>query len=428
LTRGPTSRPAPRIEVELANGGERSASRLPSLAWPGLRPTTPNDRIGHSIPTLEKMGYNPTMPYARIIPALVVACLAPLVALAQAPSPPPPAAPEGPTPAENHLTEATIKVRLMERIAAKVDQEVDMLNQKFNLVGNYYKDTDHRIRLQLKLVGLADSGSDMLQVCDGKVLWDYQQALGMRICRKRELLPILKKLEDPNIERDFRSLIISQLGFGGPEAMMMGLKNAVKFDQLAPDKLDVDGTVVDVLVLGGSWIDRSRLMGPNDRPLAPTAPLPPYIPSNVRIFIGKDNGWPYKIEMKGNAPSLLQEDTRAIDPTSGRPVGRPVKPPKVDPSKITLLYKLLPPSEIKSAQFFFQPPADLSAGSVVDETEQFIAQLDLYIQREVDRKKAEAAKKGEDEPLLKAPPIDVKSDPGVGGIGTIPPAEPPLPK
>jgi hypothetical protein len=372
------------------------------------------------------MGYNPTMPYAHIIPALVVACLIPLVALAQAPAPPP-AAPEGPSQAENYINDAIIKVRLMERIAAKVDQEVDMLNQKFNLVGNYYKDTEHRIRLQLKLVGLGDSGSDMLQVCDGKVLWDYQQALGMRICRKRELLPILKKLEDPNIERDFRYLIISQLGFGGPEAMLMGLKNAVKFDQHSDSKLDVDGTSVDVVIVGGTWIDRSRLMGQNDRPLAPTAPLPPYIPSNIRVFIGKANGWPYKIEMIGNAPSLLQEDTRAIDPTSGRPVGRPVKPPKVDPSKITLLYKLLPISEITTAQFFFQPPADLSPGSVIDETEAFIAQLDLYIQREVDRKKAEAAKKGEEEPLLKVP-LEVKSDPGAGGLGTIPPADPGSPK
>ena len=72
-----------------------------------------------------------------------------------------------------------------------------MLNQKFKLEGNYYKDTGHRIRLQLKLVGLGDTSSTMLQVCDGKVLWDFQKVLGMQSYRKREITPILKKLEDP---------------------------------------------------------------------------------------------------------------------------------------------------------------------------------------------------------------------------------------
>jgi hypothetical protein len=165
------------------------------------------------------------------------------------------------------------------------------------------------------------------------------------------------------------------------------------------------------------------LMGPNDRPLAPTAPLPPYIPSNVWIYLGKVNGWPYKIEMIGNAPSMLLEDTRAIDPASGRPVGQPRKPPKVDPSRIILNYKLLPVSEITPALFFFQTPADIASSNVIDETEAFLSQLDQFIEAEKNRKKAEAAK-GEAEPLLKAPPIDVKPDPGAAGLGTIPPAEP----
>jgi len=42
-----------------------------------------------------------------------------------------------------------------------------MLNQKFSLEGHYYKDTDHRVRLQLKLKGLGDTGSTMLQVSAG---------------------------------------------------------------------------------------------------------------------------------------------------------------------------------------------------------------------------------------------------------------------
>ncbi len=373
------------------------------------------------------MGYNPAMPYSRIIPALLIGLLLPLPALAQEPAPAPaPAAapvPEGPTPAEIQLDTATIKVRLMERIAARIEQDVDMLNQKFKLEGNYYKDTNFRVRLQLNLVGLGDTGSTMLQVCDGKVLWDYQKVLNMQSYRKREISPILKKLDDPNLDAFFRSLIISQLGFGGPEAMLAGLRKAVRFDQVGEDKIDG----VEVWVLGGTWRDRSNLMGPGDRPLAPTAPLPPYIPSNVQIYVGKVDGWPYKIKMVGNAPSLLQEDTRAIDPASGRPVGVKKAPPKVTPSQITLSYRLLPLAQIKPEMFFFQTPADVTSANVIDDTEQYLGYLDTAIQSETARKKAEAAK-AEGEPLLNAPPIDVKPDPATKGLGIEPVPAPSSPK
>ena len=378
------------------------------------------------------MGYIPTMPYTRSIPAAIITGLFSLVLLARAQEPAPPQVPApapAPTPvppgaptAEQYLDDATIKVRLMERIAASIEQKVEMLNQNFKLVGNYYKDTGYRMRLQLKLEGLGDTGSTMLQVCDGKILWDYQQVLKMQSYRKREITPILKKLEDPILDEFFRGAIISNLGFGGPEAMMTGLKKAVNFDQTSIDKLDVDGTILDVVIIGGKWRDRTGLMGPNDRPLAPTAPLPPYVPSNVRMYLGI-NGWPYKIEMIGEASSILLEDTRAIDPSSGRPVGQPRKPPKVDPSKVTLNYRLLPISEISEALFVFSAPSDVAATNVKDETEEFLAMLDQYIQSETNRKKAEAAK-AEGESL---PPIRLPKDPATDAPGAIPTPEPTAP-
>ncbi len=193
---------------------------------------------------------------------------------------------------------------------------------------------------------------------------------------------------------------------------------------VAEDTLDG----VDVWVLGGTWRDRSNLMGPGDRPLAPTAPLPPYIPSNVQIYVGRVNGWPYKIKMIGNAPSLLQEDTRAIDPTSGRPVGVKKAPPKVTPSQITLIYKLLPQTEIKPEKFVFNAPADVASGSIIDDTEQYLAYLDAAIQKHLNDKKAEAAKGGEGEPPLNAPPIEIKPEPAANGPGSDLIPRPPSPK
>ncbi len=340
------------------------------------------------------MGYIPIMPYLRLIPILALTLLVAVVARGQqapapdqAPAPAPElAASESSKLANNVLTEAIIKLRLRERIAARITQVVDMLNQKFRLDGVYYKDTGHRLRLQLDLSGLGDTTSTMLQVCDGKVRWDYQKVLNMQTYRRLDITPIFKRLEDPILDDQFRGTIISNLGFGGPEAMLVGLQKTIAFDQFADEVFDS----VPTYILGGKWKDRAGLLGPNDRPISPTAPLPPYIPSNVRVFIAKDTLWPYRIEMIGNAPSMLQEDTRQIGP-DGRPVGVKKAPPKVDPSKIVLNYTLLPETEIKPGEHFvFATPRD--AANLIDETDQFLAQLDQYIQMETTRKKTEAAK------------------------------------
>jgi hypothetical protein len=356
------------------------------------------------------MGHIPTMPYTRTIPTVVASLLIPLFCLGQTPAPPPgpaPAAapvPEGPTLAESRLDDATVKVRLMKQIAASIDQDVDMLNQKFKLEGSYYKDFTNgfKVRLELKLVGLGDTGSRMIQVGDGKVLWDLQEVLKTRIYRKKDIVPIMKKLDESNLDPFLKSLVIANLGFGGPEAMMSGLRKAVRFDQIDSDKLDG----VDVWVIGGTWVDRSKLLGMNERQLPPTAPLPPYVPSSVRIFVGKENGWPYKIVMVGSKPSMIVEDARAIDPMSGRPVGVKKAPPKVDPTQITLLYKLLPTTEINPRLFFFDKPDNVPATSVKDETEEFMAQLDLLIQNDTANKKTAAAKAAE-EPVFKTDPLKV---------------------
>ena len=66
-------------------------------------------------------------------------------------------------------------------------------------------------------------------------------------------------------------------------------------------------------------------------------PLPPYIPGNVAAWIGQDDGFPYKVEMYGNAPLMLARP-RKIGPDN-KPIGpKPSASPKVEPSRITLRY------------------------------------------------------------------------------------------
>ena len=205
----------------------------------------------------------------------------------------------------------------------------------------------------------------------------------------------------------------------------MGLRKNARFDQVEETK--VDGR--DVIIIRGSWKNRDGLLDPRGAPISPTAPLPPYVPGNVQITIGKDDFWPYQVKMYGNAPSLvaLQEDTRPIG-QDGRPIGIKRPPPKIKPSTVTLDYTLLPVSAITEGKFVFQAPTD-STNPPIDDTEQFLAGLDQYIMVETERRKADAAK-GEANPLLKESllvPRPEASTPGAD-LGIMPKAEPAKPQ
>ncbi len=375
------------------------------------------------------MGDNPTMPAIRPVVAVAILLIFSVMAWAQVPAPdaaptpptaPAPAPADSGTLANNAIIETILKLRARHRIAARIEQTVDMLNQRFELKGFYFKDSGNRIRLQLDLQGAGDNGSTMLQVCDGKTLWEYQKVMGMKNYRKRDIVPILKKLEEPGLDDDFRTQVMTQLGFGGPEALLLGFQTAIVYDQFA-EKADKETEGVPSYVLGGKWKDRAGLFGANDRPLRPTDPLPPYIPSNIRVFIDKATSWPYRIEMIGVAdagPKIVDDN---IDPATGRAKGRAKPQPKINLTNITLRYTLLPESEIKpDEQFVFATPRD--ATNLIDETEPFLAQLDQFIQFKLQDKKAkDAASEAAGEPLIKVPPVDLPTPPP---IDTNPPVTP----
>ncbi len=238
------------------------------------------------------------------------------------------------------------------RIAAQIEQTVDMLNQKFELKGFYFKDTGNRVRLQLDLQGAGENGSTMLQVCDGKVLWEYQKVVGMKNYRKREIVPILKKLEDPGLDDDFRIQVMTQLGFGGPEALLSGFQKAIAFDQFADTR---SSTGRPELRPRGQVEGSDRLVRTQRPPLAPTDPLPPYIPSEhpdlrrqgARLAVsGRDDRQP-TVDDRRRYPEV---DKSHRPDRSGRPAAAQGRPRPRSPCRTPCC----PESEIKpDEQFVF---------------------------------------------------------------------------
>ncbi len=398
--------------------------------------------IGHSGPFLEELPYIQIMYYKRFDLHAVVLAGAFLwasglagqgKALAQTPQPsgtqPPTAAPdaksnapaqppggnlaqppgagkpaeppaEPATEAEQLIDLAIKKVAAIKSVSADMVQSATILKQKFDIKGRYLKAPVSKIYLMLTVSGLPDSTGSLLQVCDGDTLWEYQQVLDYRSYRKLSIKPIFERLNSPDIDAKTRDGILSQMGFAGPDTLLVGLRRAVKFDQKEEETLDGKS----VWVLRGTWRTRNGLVGADQRPLPAAGPLPAFVPSRATLYLGKEDGWPYKLDMVGSVPTVLL-DTRRTGP-DGKLIGSRSSIEKIDPSEIKLAYTNVKiNAAIKPEEFAFQAQPD---ANVEDNTEALIKGLDQAIQVQAMQKRAEAAR--QEGPVLDQP-IDIPKPP-----------------
>jgi hypothetical protein len=346
------------------------------------------------------------------VAVIVAGCLVPRSRAQVAPEPAkgagaappvqPPAAPGGasaaavdkpeepPTPSEIDIDKAIKKIASLSSVAAELVEEINMLNQKFSIRGTYRKGPNNLVYLRLTVSGLADSVATTLQVCDGETLWDYQVVLDTPFYQKKSVKPIIERLQSPELNPKLRDQAMTQLGMSGPETLLVGLRRLIKFD--LKEEGELDG--MKVWKFRGTWRSRQGLVGPDTRPVAAGGFLPPYIPMDATLYLGKEDGWPYKLVLVGRKPSVLFE-TRRIGP-DGRPVGAKSSIEKVTPSEITLSYKDVKfNTKLRLEEFAFQAPP---TANVDDSTEAIVKMLDQAIQMEIQRKKNEAAKK--DGPVL----------------------------
>ena len=362
------------------------------------------------------------MPIYRIIPALIPLVILTASAAAQTPAPAPTPAPAAakptapPTKAEVRLDEAIAKLKRLKSVSAELAQTVEMLGQKFRLTGKYLKAPGYRVYLILELSGLGDAAGTMLQVCDGTTLWDFNKVLGTPSVRKLVIAGILKKLDSSELDADIRARMIAQLGFAGPEALLVGLRKAMTFNQMAEGQLDGQA----VWIIRGEWKDYEGLGTPG-QVIPPTAQLPPYVPKLGVVYLSKETLWPLKIELQGQALSVMIDD-RPTD-TYGHKIGPKAQARREPPSRIVLVYSNVElDAPIPASSFAFTPPQDIQ---VIDGTARMEAELEALIEDQKNRKNAEAAKAAEKgtEPLPQG--INVPSTPGAGAPDTFRSTAPP---
>jgi outer membrane lipoprotein-sorting protein len=311
---------------------------------------------------------------------------------------------EPPTEAEKEIDAAIKKIAKVESVAADLLQEINMLNQKYTIKGRYLKAPNTHVYLKMTVSGLPDTTATSLQVCDGETLWDYQVVLDSQNYRKLSIKPILERLNSPELSEKIKDQAITSMGLSGPETLLIGLRRTIKFAQKEED--EVDGK--KVWRLRGTWRTRQGLVSPDGRPVGTVGFLPPYIPMDGTLYLGKDDGWPYKLVLVGRKPSALFE-TRRIGP-DGRVIGSKSSVEKITPSEIRLTYSDVKlNAKIRVDEFAFQAPP---AAVVDDSTEAIVKGLDQAISMETQRKKSEATKKEGpvlDQPIDIPPPPDLNA-------------------
>ncbi len=320
-----------------------------------------------------------------------------------APGGPPPVAPpeEPPTEAERFIDGAIKKLAKVPSVTADMLQTIEMLNVKFTVNGRYLRAPKDRVKLQLTVEGLADGSGTSLQVCDGETLWEYQQILDKQYYRKLSIKPILERVNSADLDPKIKTLAITQMGLAGPELLLVGLRKTIKFDLM--EDAELDGK--KVVKIHGTWRNRQGLIGPDARPVSPMGVLPPYIPMDVTVYLGKEDSWPYKLELKGRAPSAVY-DSRRLGP-DGRVQGAKSSIEKIPQTLVVIVYSNVKlGGTIPDDEFAFQAPAN---ATVDDNTEDLIKGLDRELDREAQKKRNEAAKK---DGALIDQPINLPNPPG----------------
>jgi len=317
---------------------------------------------------------------------------------------------EPPTEAEAIIDKAIKKITDLQSVAADLQEDVEMLSQKFSIKGRFLKAPNRHIYFRMSLprlddssgtsAGLRDSGGTTLQICDGETLWDYQRILDSEVYHRLSIKPILERLNSPELDPRLRDQALNSMGFAGPETLLAGLRKYIKFDQKENGELDGK----QVWVLRGTWKNRQGIVTFNSQPVPPTGPLPPYVPSLATLYLGKEDSWPYKLDLVGRQITELV-DTRPRGP-DGRPIGARRTIERPTPTRIVLFYSNVKlNANIRVDEFAFQAPANVN---VDDNTDLIIKGLDQAIATEAARKKNEAAQKNG--PVLDTP-IDIPAQP-----------------
>ena len=201
------------------------------------------------------------------------------------------------SPGETLMKTAAAEMDLHQSVSAKLRQQIDLFRHQLVGSGTYQqrgRGDAMLLRMELK-IQVADRVSSLLQVCDGHSFWVHQDlfdgpTLGRinldRVRAARQVQPATS--EPPGIWP----------ALGGLPKLLRNLDDSFFFTTVSETRLDR----VPVWSMQGSW-EREKLidMLPDQKDAilagrADFSKLMDHLPDRVRILLGRDDLFPYRIE------------------------------------------------------------------------------------------------------------------------------------
>lgn len=235
------------------------------------------------------------LPYLTLV---VLALFAPKAA-AQEPPNASTASTGAPLPtAQQLLTEAQIALGQHASVEAKVRQQTRLLSQELFGSGRYLQQgTGPEIMLRFELrLHVGDQPATMLQIADGRYLWNERQFGTTRTVQQVEVAQVREQLGQHHPALPGRWPLLGGLG-----EMLAGVAASFEFAPVTTGEL---GDVPIYTLVGQVRVDELNRQAAqtaadpeNFRPLDPNH-LPEQVPHEVLLVLGRDDLFPYLIDYR----------------------------------------------------------------------------------------------------------------------------------
>lgn len=231
-----------------------------------------------------------------------------------------------PTPAVGDLLRQ-VQQRLVETdtLQARLLQQVYLGSEPMQLVGRYAS-RGVKLRLEYQVQSGGKLVGQLVEVCDGDVLWSRFDVLETRRVTRRDIREIVQAAREAGGTAD--AVLAAELGLGGLPALFASLQRNMTFDSVTQDHYAEH----DCWVLVGEWSEefRKQLGGPKRE-------LPAHVPDRARLFIDRETLLPVRI-----AYDKRRESDLVYNPLVNFEFSRLIRNEPVDDQ----LFTFVPPDDV----------------------------------------------------------------------------------
>lgn len=249
-------------------------------------------------------------------------------------------------------------------VSAHITQSVRLFGQEVIGSGSYFEQRSNQglqYRLELNVQTKVDEQpSSLLEVCDGRFLWNYRKLQGNESLGRVDLAYLQQKIEQGGAAARFRA-INNWPGLGGLPGLLHSFDQAFSF--APPESVQLQPQF-PAWKLEGRWrpeVLAKALVDEHDNAEqqggVPLERLPEQLPNCVILFLGKDDLFPYSI--------VFYRLAGLTTTVKAKPNDRPAV--RINLSKVRFN------EPIHASQFAYKP-GDLE---FTDQTERLVKQLGL---------------------------------------------------